>query len=631
MFETARARPPRHPAGHGERGAVRGEASDGHLELTSSTHGGTGGAGSGTSDAGDGASVSVTDTLWGDAGGSLLLQQIAVGGASGDVEEGRSGRSGDGYSALFMETSASTLELATVGRGGDGGGRLAQEGTAAAGGMGVSIGIGTSSGGGMTTDTEAFGGDGGFGEGGADSGDGGDAEAHAGANTTADLHQIRVFGDAEGGRGGFVRNGSDRTRGGDGGDATSSSEANASGNAGIDLRDVADGGQGGMVLSGTGSGGDGGRARSVAEGRSGGTLRVQVTARATGGDGGHGRGSGKSGGRGGSASASADGGSSAETSDVLISAGAAGGDAGDGLDGARMGATGGSAFATAQGSGSGFVQVSAGASGGQGSERYGAAFARASAFGTSGTTRAVGATAGRIVGFMRGDAITTTLGFVQTQADVAVAQAAPAPLLKPRLALDLESSAIGRGLPMSQDIWAVLRDKPTVAEELEETDALALILLGGGSPRHGPSGAMDVTSSMLLDLDLSRYADREDRDLLVGLLQPSFTGKLGGGDSLTFTIRQELEEVFTQSFTSFEAAFHFFDDRVLDLGDFTIGLEGNLFLEFALDLRTSEPGASFATNFIVAVIPEPTTGTLVAFGLILLGVRARRRQTKRGR
>jgi hypothetical protein len=65
------------------------------------------------------------------------------------------------------------------------------------------------------------------------------------------------------------------------------------------------------------------------------------------------------------------------------------------------------------------------------------------------------------------------------------------------------------------------------------------------------------------------------------------------------------------------SALAYFDDRVLDVGDFA------QWLTFDLELTSNDPGARFTTQLVLGGVPEPEPLSLVAIGLALLSARSR--------
>ncbi|MGH7452546.1 MAG: PEP-CTERM sorting domain-containing protein, partial [bacterium] len=154
---------------------------------------------------------------------------------------------------------------------------------------------------------------------------------------------------------------------------------------------------------------------------------------------------------------------------------------------------------------------------------------------------------------------------------------------------------------------------PTVTAALpgNNTDYLAFGVLRGGYSHNG-AGA-PVTNTIVLDFefDMSQFT----RDTLrIGFLDPAMQGN--GFDEMRFQIFEEGALVFDQIFTDGAAALAFFNDRVIDLGNWMTGLSGNLDLEFRMDLTASNSADSFGASLVAGIVPEPGTFTLVALGLL---------------
>ncbi len=70
----------------------------------------------------------------------------------------------------------------------------------------------------------------------------------------------------------------------------------------------------------------------------------------------------------------------------------------------------------------------------------------------------------------------------------------------------------------------------------------------------------------------------------------------------------------------------FFDDNVIELGDLmAAGVDRLLDLHIEFELTTTANGQGFGTKFIVGgIVPEPSTGLLLTFGLVVLARRRKR-------
>jgi hypothetical protein len=143
-------------------------------------------------------------------------------------------------------------------------------------------------------------------------------------------------------------------------------------------------------------------------------------------------------------------------------------------------------------------------------------------------------------------------------------------------------------------------------------------MLGGASALDG--GTSTIASSLSTAIDLAQVSVAPS--LRIAFLDPVATGSSISRVSLRIWL--ENAPVFAQEFDSVQAAFAFFDDGVVALGDPTIGLIGDLDLAIELDVDAASPGDGFFANFVVALVPEPGSWLLLGAAGAALGVRRRR-------
>jgi hypothetical protein len=88
--------------------------------------------------------------------------------------------------------------------------------------------------------------------------------------------------------------------------------------------------------------------------------------------------------------------------------------------------------------------------------------------------------------------------------------------------------------------------------------------------------------------------------------------------------RLELEVSFSgllvldESFTSAAAALSFLDDQLFEIAPAS-GPAGDVALRIAMTYFGSAPNAGFGASFVVAALPEPSGGALLAAVVVLLG------------
>jgi hypothetical protein len=193
--------------GNASLGTVRAASSGGGaVHVAGVVEGGTGGAGEsvfsvGTANGGDGASVSLTDSVDGFTTGDLILRQSARGGRGGSAEDdGTNGLAGSAFSSLTRSKSSASLVVSTEALGGSGGSRTSTAGMAGSGASGIAISTAINNGGSTQAEARATGGSGGFVQGGAIGGAGGSANANA-SSTSIGGFPAMAIAEAFGGSG----------------------------------------------------------------------------------------------------------------------------------------------------------------------------------------------------------------------------------------------------------------------------------------------------------------------------------------------------------------------------------------------------------------------------------------------
>jgi hypothetical protein len=260
----------------------------------------------------------------------------------------------------------------------------------------------------------------------------------------------------------------------------------------------------------------------------------------------------------------------------------------------------------------------------------GTAVANASAqFGTSGEARADAHASGLELRVL--SATTSASVSVGSQPIVESNASVGDPFLKYRLQ-DLDAIALARGSPEPGDVESATQGTTQVAAAFSG-DAIDLVLSLGqvGFTRSYQGEGELTTRQAAFEIAPDAFAVSVLQDVMLGFMNPGFLGE--GFDSLRFQANLGDETVVDESFDELDEALAYFDDRVLDLGNFSISGGPRLQLVSPLQLVFDWSGFAdndgedrFGLDFIVGVapIPEPGTGLLLALGLTLLAAHGRR-------
>jgi hypothetical protein len=537
---------------------------------------------------GAGASSFLESVVDGATTGELHLEQRAIGGHGGDsIPTEIGGDGGDARSILTRETQSAQLQVTLEAVGGDAGVGSAAAGRAAAGTAQVVADL-RNTGGGVEANAHALGGaqyreESPYSQhGGAQ---GGDAFVDVAAVTERAGDAISIGQSSEpgtvgaiGGRGGDDDHYTTPGDAGRGGDALSTSSGIASGDAVVEVRDLAVGGDGGRVrLGGSGPIGAGGSATSTAMAQNFGISSVRAESSARG--------------------------------------GAAGSNASSNVPGIG----GGDAFATATAESRGAAFAGSQASSGRGSDLESAGFAQSTSTARSlalahATSRSLGygdgaASARSLLGSASGGAVIAVDASLQASGRAGSITEVTA------LARDLGN---GHHLPMVSSGSSIVVDADGRAAgggTLAEID----LRLDTNVTNLGRSEVVLSQSSVVdLMLDLPEASDRS-----LALVFSDVETTAEGFDSLSLSVRFLDIVILAETFASPEEATSFLEGMSLALGSLDAGAAGSLV--YSVDMLSSTAGDAFSWTATLQVVPEPATGTFVLVGLTLIGVARRRR------
>ncbi|VAW67410.1 GTP-binding protein Obg [hydrothermal vent metagenome] len=580
--------------------------------------------------AGTGRSISLVDSVDGSTTGFLSLRQVATGGVVRSEFE-----TGDAFNSLTKVTTDATdgLTLFTSSRGG-GGAVLTNTGIDA--GSGTANTSGTNNAGqDAFTSSRALGGLGGDASASSSAsplrtaGSGGDAFARSDSTVLDATSGTRTFATSEsfGGNGGRVNAVGGiinlTTGGGNGGNANSLATATSTVDSrnrfrAVSSRSTATGGQGGSVSSER-------IAQGIAQGGNGGDAFAQATSIVN---------------SAGTSFAIAD---SSVTANAIAFGGRGGLNSGGGLSG-----RGGNAVAVAEVIGGINALSTAVASPGGGQQNNSAGLASATARITNGSGVAQaeiraplnnptnsGIVTQATVSITRNGRISSNIEASITTGNItsATARNTEAQTANTNSGLvGIDGVARINLLPDAANVSQALSGNLNVAENFDLTggsDMLALMSVG--AMQDSSNIGNRFSNNINLSLDMSELSTQQE--LLFGFMNPVFTGN--GFDLMTFQIFQENTLVFDTAFSSVLAAESFFTDQMLNLGDWTQGLEGDLDLAFAINFDISQIGDGFYFDTIYGnstigsgVVPIPAAVWLFSSGLIGLFAIGRRKKIK---
>jgi hypothetical protein len=258
----------------------------------------------------------------------------------------------------------------------------------------------------------------------------------------------------------------------------------------------------------------------------------------------------------------------------------------------------------------------------------GAAFAEAQAHGASGEARADAHTSGFELRALRA---TTAASVSLDSAPWIESKAALGdPFFRTPFRDMRDALAHATGRPTAGDVQSAVQGTTQVAAAFSG-DAIDIVLsLGQVGFKAGTDGdGASPTRHAEFEVVPDALAVSVLQDAIVGFMRPEFIGD--GFDSLRFQAKLRGQMLADESFEELDEALAYFDDRVLDLGNFSIGINPPPTyspLELFFDWTGSEQSGGFGVDFIVGVtpVPEPSTALLLAIGLAALAERARRRR-----
>jgi hypothetical protein len=428
--------------------------------------------------------------------------------------------------------------------------------------------------------------------------------------------------------------------GGDGGAANATSNvSSASGSLSSTLTSAGGaGGAGGEY----GSGGNGGAA-SAASNMSSASGSLSLVLTSTGGAGGSASvalpgGTGGAGGAGGNATGNGTGSTSGDNHSVSVQGNATGGSAG-GSNGGLPTGNGGDAtmISMAMATGNSAASATSQAAGGSGN-LYGAALARASASGVSGSVAATANSGGGIIHSLNVQS-NAPLNPSAASTSVAESRASVSQVIPAAsVANGLQAAAYGTGLPSAAAVQTFIAgNHPNVQQTFAAANATTLgaVTLGVQSRTDTTTGSGQVFeasfSTMMTTAQLAASNPARD-NVAVGLADGSFIGG-SGFQKLVLTVTETGgSDSFSQAFTfdeingGLQAAQTFFHDHVIDLGALP---SQDLEVDFDLSLTSTGGGDGFEGSLVfgaVSAVPEPGAwvGGAGAICLLLWGASKRR-------
>ncbi len=262
--------------------------------------------------------------------------------------------------------------------------------------------------------------------------------------------------------------------------------------------------------------------------------------------------------------------------------------------------SGGAATATASGTTGGSANILARADAGQSSFVVALAQATSSGHAAGGTLSANASTSrfrgviGSLIS-LRTTAATVPLNgaLASCRAEMAAGTFALDPQALP------EALAAANAAPTAAAVNAALSGNATSAARFDPTNSAQLILVSSGGAKCPVGATASVAGSIkfTVAIDLSRIATNDSKNLQLALVNPIISG--AGPDSVRLRVLREGATVHDVTLLGSSAARAYFTDHVLDFGDITSGVTGDLDVDILLDVVSSQPGGGFyATTFL---------------------------------
>jgi hypothetical protein len=243
----------------------------------------------------------------------------------------------------------------------------------------------------------------------------------------------------------------------------------------------------------------------------------------------------------------------------------------------------------------------------------------------SGMATATARTSGSITRALeaRADAPALQRTQTQTEAFAAVGEAVPPPSY-----VGVQHSFTAAVAEPAADLYSgLLSSHPIVSAAFNDVGAQVVLLgLQGGSPAAASGGLQSDAFHSRIGTTFDAFALGGSGDLLLGLMDPIYTGQ--GFDSLDFRVLVDGKLHEEQTFADVLSAVDYFDDHAIDLGSWQGDVSGGLDITVEMDAQFEHSSEMFFFSFIAgnaAPVPIPPLGWLVGsiFGFVIWHFRRR--------